>query len=150
MKDLLRTGPGTPRIVLQQRISATVRAVDHICLQLRGGVLLDVPAADRFAVELLVREALTNAVIHGAKADPADSILFEMERFPEGVSIRVSDNGAGFDWRRHLAAEAAPLAESGRGIQILRRYSDRLQFNASGNLLEVVRLFKRRTRYDEF
>jgi anti-sigma regulatory factor (Ser/Thr protein kinase) len=52
---------------LSLRIPSTPGAVDLACERLRE-LLKDLPAARRFDVVLAVREALTNAVLHGNRA----------------------------------------------------------------------------------
>lgn len=128
---------------IRRVLPATLEAVDRLCIELRAGLLAEVPLKERFAVELLLREALTNAVVHGLKEEPTSEVGCEIECFPGGITIHVSDNGEGFDWRPRLhATSVGTLAESGRGIEILRRYSSRLQFNPMGNSVQVTRVFR--------
>jgi anti-sigma regulatory factor (Ser/Thr protein kinase) len=127
-------------IVLQRSMPATMPAIDQLCCELRDGLLAELPAGERFALELLLREALTNAVCHGA--NEASEVGCEIEWLENGVVMRISDTGKGFDWRKCMDAAPAPLAESGRGIAILRRYASAVRFNDSGNWVEVVRRFE--------
>jgi serine/threonine-protein kinase RsbW len=124
-------------------LPATLEAVDRVCVELRAGLLSTLPHNERFAVELLLREALTNAVVHGLKGDPMGEVRCEVEYFPGRITIRVSDTGEGFDWRPRLHSSAAPLSESGRGIEILRRYSSHLEFDPKGNGVQVTRVFRK-------
>jgi len=121
------------------RVAATLEAVDQLCSQLRRGELVRIPQGERFAVELLLREALTNAVVHAAEAD---EVWCEVELLAHGIAVRVEDNGNGFDWRRHMRATSAAAGESGRGVPILRRYSSALRFNEKGNSVEAIRVFQ--------
>ena len=122
----------------EKRVIATLQAVDQICGELRDGALGEIPGHEIFLVELLLREALTNGVLHGTSA-----VCCEVERIERGVVLRVRDSGAGFDWRHYLhAPSAAAGGESGRGIHILRRYSSALRFNEAGNEIEVIRIFR--------
>jgi anti-sigma regulatory factor (Ser/Thr protein kinase) len=129
-------------VLLNRRIAATAQAVDQFCAELRQ--IEQIPLAERFAVELLAREALINAVLHGAGSaeDGAREVWCEVEWIGCGVAVRVHDSGPGFDWRHYLHSEPDVEAESGRGIPILRRYTSALRFNQKGNQLEAVRIFR--------
>jgi serine/threonine-protein kinase RsbW len=130
-----------PRQVVNRRLPSTLEAVDRLCAELRADLLSAIPCKERFTVELLLREALTNAVVHGLKGEPTGEVRCEIECFPGGITIHVSDNGEGFDWRPRIQASVEPRSESGRGIEILRRYSSRLKFNPKGNSVQVTRVF---------
>ena len=135
-------------IVLRRSIPALLPAIDRFCCELREGLLAELPAGERFALELLLREALTNAICHGAKQ--ASEVWCEIERMDDGVAMRVSDPGEGFDWRQRMEAAAVPLAESGRGIAILLRYASAVRFNESGNWVEMVRRFDKGEQNGKF
>lgn len=91
---------------------------------------------DEFAVELALREALSNAVIHGNKMDPNKlvEIRCRCER-GKGVWLIVKDQGKGFD----PTAVPDPLApqgleaEHGRGIHLMKLAMDEVSFRRRGN-----------------
>lgn len=122
---------------------ATPAAVDRFCAELRRTVLPELPENERFAVELLAREALMNAVAHGAKYDPRFEITCEIETLDGGVRISVEDQGQGFDWAARPRRLTDSLSESGRGLRILGEYADRLDFFGTGNRVELTRMFRR-------
>ena len=129
---------------VRRTLPATRQAVDDFCADLRANLLASLPANERFAVELLLREALINAVVHGT-ADQVDAeIGCELRPIEGGIEIRVSDGGAGFDWRNRAGMEPAAFAESGRGLLILRRYASNVQFSSSGNQVAMTRMFSPR------
>jgi len=133
--------PTCPRAQMKRRLPATLNAVEALCRDLRDSVFAAIPAGECFVVELLLREALTNAVVHGVNQDAARTIECEVETMAGGIILRVRDDGEGFDWRARLNQMPQALAESGRGLEILRRYCARLQFNDAGNGVEMVRTF---------
>jgi sigma-B regulation protein RsbU (phosphoserine phosphatase) len=92
-----------------------------------------------FAVNLGCREALTNAVRHGAQGNPQHKVEFELAYTAGTISIKVTDQGPGFDWATVLTHPPPATAESGRGLAIVQGYFDEVQFNRSGNEL-VLRL----------
>lgn len=118
---------------LERRLPATLEAVDLLCAELRCGFLAAVPEAERFAVELLLREALTNAVLHGVRGAPDGEVSCSLRLLNGGIELRVVDSGAGFDWHMQGEGPAPSLAESGRGLEILHRYSSSVRFNPKGN-----------------
>lgn len=90
---------------------------------------------DEFAVELALREALSNAVIHGNRKDPNKSvdICCRCER-QKGVWLVVKDQGQGFDpnaVRNPLGPEGLH-AEHGRGIHLMKVMMDEVSYSCSG------------------
>ncbi|HML17247.1 MAG TPA: ATP-binding protein [Bryobacteraceae bacterium] len=140
MNEEVRNGGRRPSSVLQRRVPTTLEAIDAICGELRGGCF-EIPEDELFTVELLLREALTNAVLHAPETNPSCEIWCEIERIRSGIAMRIRDTGTGFDWRRHLHSTPTAAAESGRGIHILRRHSSALRFSEQGNQVEVIRIF---------
>lgn len=55
--------------------------------------------ANGFAPELLLREVLTNAVVHGCHTDPRKQVCCSLRVKGGRVLIAVEDTGDGFDWR---------------------------------------------------
>ena len=100
------------------------------------------------AVMLTASEAYTNALLHGNCLDPNKLVTVEIEIDSTQLKIRVTDEGkggAGFS-RGRLAPE--PLAESGRGIGLMKHYAHLVQFSStlSGGL-KVTAFFDRRSEY---
>ncbi len=50
-----------------------------------------------FGVDMAVREAVTNAVVHGNKLDEAKFVELKLSNSPKGFEISVHDQGAGFN-----------------------------------------------------
>jgi len=128
-------------IAVRRKLRASREAVDAFCAELRAGLLAGLPARERFATELLLREALMNAVAHGAKPAKTPEIRCQVRLVAGGVEIRVHDNGRGFDWRNLPKVEPPVFQESGRGLLILHRYASQVRFSAKGNQVEMTRMF---------
>ena len=124
----------------RQEIPASLAAVENFCLAVRRWVL-SVQLPNRFAVELLTREALTNAAVHGCRADSSKHVSCVLRMRPGRVIIAVRDQGRGFDWRAALTRTPAVDTRSGRGIAIIRQYASRLRFNQRGNSLIMIKAF---------
>ena len=92
-----------------------------------------------FDVKLLLREALLNAVIHGNRSDPLRQVTLGVAAADGRLTITVTDQGPGFDWRSGLAKPPPPEATSGRGLTILTLYADDVRFNAAGNQVTLTK-----------
>lgn len=97
-------------------------------------------AALAFDMELLAREALVNAVVHGCACAPAGSVRASVSVENGAVALRVCDDGPGWNWRSGLPGESpAPASEHGRGLFIISKYSDFFTYNDSGNALTILK-----------
>jgi serine/threonine-protein kinase RsbW len=120
---------------------ATMEAMERFIqgLGLRSGWFPT--CADSFAAELLLREILTNAVLHGSKCEPTRRIRCAVRLRGGCLEIAARDQGPGFDWRAAIGRDAGSSDVSGRGMKILRSYSTAFRFNAKGNAVSVRRQF---------
>jgi serine/threonine-protein kinase RsbW len=104
---------------------------------------------NEFAVELALREALNNAVVHGNAMDPNKlvEVRCRCER-GKGVWLIVKDHGKGFDPR----AVPDPLdserlrAEHGRGIHLMKLSMDEVSFRRGGTEVQMRKGPARRSR----
>jgi len=120
-------------------LSGSMQAVEEFCVDLRrrSDGLLD--RASGFAIELLTREALTNAVVHGCQEDTKRQIRCAWRLSGRGFLLCVDDGGEGFDWRAAWNRQAGSGEASGRGVEILRKYASRVRYNDKGNVLIIFR-----------
>lgn len=102
----------------------------------------------RHDVELALREALANAIVHGSHKDPGKQVHVAVSGDREGIRIMVRDEGPGFDYRRPpdpLEAERIH-AHHGRGIFLIRRLMDQVRFAQGGREIRMWKEEKRRSR----
>ena len=104
---------------------------------------------NEFAVELGLREALNNAVIHGNGTDPNKlvEVRCRIER-GKGVWLIVKDQGKGFDPNAvpdPLAAENLQ-AEYGRGIRLMKLMMDEVSFQHGGTEVHMRKGSTRKLR----
>jgi serine/threonine-protein kinase RsbW len=125
---------------MRAALPATLEAAEELLGEVRRWSNV-VESAIGFAAELLVREALTNAVVHGCHADPARQVRCLMRLKNRRLLIVVGDEGDGFDWRAASGNMAAFPKCSGRGIAILRQYASRVRYNSRGNLVTILQRF---------
>jgi len=97
---------------------------------------------DRTPVMTSLREAIANAVRHGNRMDLRKRVGVEYEISAREVTIRVTDQGQGFD-PESVPDPTAPenlLRPGGRGIFFMRRLMDRviIDSRSSGGVLVVM------------
>lgn len=129
---------------LWQTLAAAPSAVEQFCIEFRRHAEKHLDRPQRFTAELLVREALNNALVHGCRSDPGNYFRCALRLGVGRLTIAVRDDGEGFDWRavlQHRDDNAAATAPSGRGLGILFRYATRVRFNEKGNAVTVVKRF---------
>jgi serine/threonine-protein kinase RsbW len=97
---------------------------------------------DSYWMVTAVREAVTNAVIHGNKERPGTGVDVSFELFVDAIRITVSDEGEGFDpdtlpdpvSKEHL------MDASGRGVFLMNQLMDEVAytFPASGGTTLIM------------
>ena len=127
---------------LRRVMPATLEAIEDFLIEFHVRFAATQNWVDSFTTELLVREALTNAVMHGCGANPAMQVNCLLRLRGRSLLIAVSDEGDGFDWRAAFHREGEVVDCSGRGISILRAYADRVRYNARGNTVVLVKRFR--------
>ena len=115
-------------------IPSRLTAIEPVCEQIRGLLgrrhLEDV----EFAVEILARECLNNAILHGNRGLDNARVNFGMRIGKRLICLRVTDQGPGFDWRRMVRhGLPADTAVDGRGLMVASLYARRIAFNRRGN-----------------
>lgn len=130
-----------PACEMRQVMPATLEAVEEFFLGFRRRSRALFDRAPCFAAELLVREALTNAVVHGCHSDPGRQVRCRLRLKGCRLVIAVEDDGEGFDWRAARQDSAGASDCSGRGIAILCRYADRVRYNDRGNQVTIIKRF---------
>jgi anti-sigma regulatory factor (Ser/Thr protein kinase) len=123
---------------LARTLAPTLEAVDAFCGEVRRRLKEKAAPADWYGVELLLREALTNAVLHGGGGS-GYPVRCEVSVGARRVRMVVSDEGPGFDWKAQLASTTPEAATSGRGLRIYSHYADRVSFNEAGNRVVLER-----------
>jgi serine/threonine-protein kinase RsbW len=117
---------------MPSEIKAISPLVDRLMRLIKGSRCV---AGEEPAVELGLREALGNAVIHGNGMDAHKLVQVRCQcELGKGVSITVTDQGQGFDPQAvpdPLAVERLE-AEHGRGIHLMKLAMDEVSFARGG------------------
>jgi serine/threonine-protein kinase RsbW len=98
-----------------------------------------------FGVDMAVREAVTNAVLHGNKLDEAKVVELKLRNTPAVFEITVHDQGNGFNPNDvpDPTKDENILRTSGRGIFFMRNFMDEVDWSADPNGGTTVRMIKR-------
>jgi serine/threonine-protein kinase RsbW len=141
-------GSNHVHVVLSSRfenIEIAERALLELCGQ--AGFSGD----DGYWLVTALREAAANAIRHGNRQDPERSVLIDMRTHDGEVTIRVEDEGEGFDLDS-IPDPTAPdylLRPSGRGIFYMRQFMTSVEFSRSpggGTVVEMSRRIEPETR----
>ena len=98
------------------------------------------PRRARFNLRVALCEALANAIVYGNAADPTTAVAVDVTLGDDTLTLRVVDQGPGFD----PAAISAPSlpddleATGGRGLFLIRQLVDHVYFNDRGNQICMV------------
>ena len=99
-----------------------------------------------FGIDMAVREAVTNAVLHGNNEDENKTVAVTIKSSPDAVEISVHDQGPGFNPEEvpDPTAEENILKASGRGIFFMRSFMDEVNWLIRPEGGTTVRMVKRR------
>jgi serine/threonine-protein kinase RsbW len=133
----------TTELTLPSRIESVEEAAGSIAVILkRSGLTDDIV----FAVDMAVREAVTNAVLHGNQQDEKKFVHVITRTSPDRLEISVHDEGAGFN------PEDVPdptdseniLKTSGRGIFFMRTFMNDVEWlirPEGGTTVKMIKQF---------
>jgi serine/threonine-protein kinase RsbW len=90
-----------------------------------------------FRLRTISAEAIANAMSYGNGNDPARRVTVEVELAAATIRLAVTDEGRGFDPAivRELSEPEHHDATSGRGLFMIRRLAERVEFNERGNTI---------------
>ena len=114
-------------------IPAISPLVDRLMLLIEGSQCV---SGMLFDVELALREAMGNAVVHGNQEDPEKKVHIRCRCGPgKEISIIVTDQGTGFDFENIRGSGLPPNASAGHGhgIQLMKAYMDDVHFERGGS-----------------
>ena len=140
------------------------KLIEPVSMYLGGVVGACAEGVKRKSMELVLDEALTNAIIHGNLEVSSRLKETDFDAFNEVVDIRtrelpysarkvnvrysfdgekitfvIKDEGPGFEWRPKInPSDAEPDAAHGRGLMIMRALSSRMEYNDAGNELTLM------------
>jgi len=117
-------------------VDPVVQSVMELVRQMHG-----VPDKDD-AIELALTEALANAVVHGAKADPSKIVECDVVcNEDQSMLIVVRDPGTGFkvaDIPSPIRGESV-YSDHGRGIYLINQLMDEVKFLKNGTEIRMIK-----------
>jgi serine/threonine-protein kinase RsbW len=90
-------------------------------------------------VEIALREALANAIVHGNHENPRKHVYVRFRCEPDAVSFAVKDEGRGFDLNK-ITDPTAPEntgAVHGRGVFLMKALMDEVRFEEGGVVVHM-------------
>jgi serine/threonine-protein kinase RsbW len=97
-----------------------------------------------FDIRLCIEEAVRNAIVHGNNCDKNRDVEVSYVVEHDKLIIEVADQGKGFD-HKHLpdpTVEDNITRNNGRGVYLIKRLMDIVEYNESGNRLKMVKYLK--------
>ena len=132
----------TTELTLPSRIEAVNEAAAAL-----ARTLSDLGADEQiaFGLDMAIREAVTNAVMHGNKQDEAKEVRVNIKSSPEAIEISVHDEGQGFNPTEVPDPTAAEniMKSSGRGIFFMRNFVDEVEWLIRPEGGTTVKMIKR-------
>ena len=90
-------------------------------------------------IRLCAEEAIRNAIVHGNRSNKKLHVKVNYRLENDRIIIEVEDEGAGFDPRKIAdpTGDDNIMKESGRGICLIKRLMDKVDFNQKGNKIRM-------------
>ena len=97
-----------------------------------------------FDIRLCVEEVVRNAITHGNNNDKGLNVLVNYWLEGDRLVIEVEDEGMGFDIGKvpDPTIEENIMKGSGRGVYIVRKLIDKMEFNDKGNKVRLTKYLK--------
>ncbi len=134
----MKAAKGVTSSSLHLKVRSRLAEVDPVCREIRSLLEDNGQAAACFPVELLAREWLKNAIVHGNRRDANKKVALKLRIGRKWIYLQIIDEGNGFNWRK---ARRAPPPDntviSGRGLPISALYAHRVTFNQRGNRITL-------------
>jgi serine/threonine-protein kinase RsbW len=141
------TSNGVSFVELRQSFPSQIQAMSPLVDQLMHFIAKSRSKdGSEMDIEIALREALGNAIVHGNGDDPDKCVSVTCRCTPDGeVSITVQDEGQGFETGTMPDPTALEnrLRTSGRGIYLMKALMDEVHFENGG---AVVRMCKKPNR----
>jgi serine/threonine-protein kinase RsbW len=135
------TSQFSPFVELDQSIPSQVDAISPFLDQLMRFIRrFRSEDGSEVDMEIALREALTNAIVHGNHENPEKRVYVASRCSQDGeVLVAIRDLGQGFD-SRLVPDPTAPenrLSVHGRGIYLMQALMDEIQFEEGGTVVKL-------------
>jgi serine/threonine-protein kinase RsbW len=132
----------TTRLVLPSHIEAVADAAAAVTDFIKNCGITEEAA---FGIEMAVREAVTNAMVHGNQEDEAKSVEVTFNCRADELEVEISDQGSGFDPTTvpDPTDPANLMKTSGRGIFLMKTFMDEIEWLPRPDGGTTVRMTKK-------
>jgi serine/threonine-protein kinase RsbW len=143
--------PQRPRLVTEEMtelaLPSRIEAIEDAAVAAarfvsRSGITQE----SAFGIDMAVREAVTNAVLHGNQQDESKVVEIKFKSSATDVEIIVRDEGQGFNPENvpDPTEQENLLKTSGRGILFMRTFMDEVEWSRHPSGGTVVRMVKKK------
>ncbi len=97
-----------------------------------------------YHINLVLTEALANVINHANKCDPDKEVKISISTSDQDLTIKVFDQGEGFDIDALSKFNADASDEGGRGIQIIYKLMDQVKYihDDGDNILVMTKILQ--------
>jgi len=94
-----------------------------------------------FDIRLCVEETVRNAIEHGNHKEKKSRVRISYRISGDIFTVEIEDEGAGFDHRTLPDPTHGDnlMKNSGRGVYLVRRLMDKVEFNEKGNKVKLTK-----------
>ena len=140
------TANGAVQLV-DELLESSLESVDHAEeVAVKAATEMGFDEEELHKIGIAVRESMVNAVVHGNRYNARKKVHFEIRRSDSELTIRIGDEGDGFE-REEVAdplAEENILKFSGRGLLLIEAFMDEYKTEARSPKGTQVTLIKRK------
>ncbi len=127
------------KLFLRSELPAVSPFIDHV---MRFVARFRIKDGNKDEIEVALREALLNAIIHGNRQDPGKAVFVAIRCSTDGkISLMVRDEGEGFDPSvvPDPTATENLMSTSGRRIYLMRALMDEVWFEKDGTVVQMLK-----------
>ena len=128
-------------VAVRNRLPSDVDVVSPFVDQLMRFISrFRVAEGGNFEIELALREAIVNAIVHGNQEDPRKRVHVNCRCMTDGeVSVTIEDEGIGFrsDAIPDPTSPENRLRTHGRGIYLMKTLMDEVDFEQGGSVVHM-------------
>jgi len=131
---------------ISEKIPSKLEIVPEFVSALIGKIkTLSIGEDEVFDIKLSLEEALINAIKHGNKMNPSFYVEVYLEIKDHRLTIKVKDQGEGFDFKNLPDPTTDENLEkpSGRGIFLIKSLMDEFEFFDCGRGIKMVKFVKK-------
>lgn len=84
---------------------------------------------DKFDINVVLRELITNAIIHGNGQDPEKQVIFSIYHEKGILKIELKDEGNGFSPTHQIETKSDVLQPHGMGLTIIKELGFKMSYD---------------------